>query len=155
MKLSDAIDEESYKSSFESLRLEIELAKKDIESLEGSNIILKEKKQNLSKAKKLLEDGGPLTEFDRYVLEAIVEMVVVGDENNPYAIKFIFKNKDEINLNACEYIMKSQGKPSLENSELLNTSEAITTALQNLGDACRDSGVATTKDGAKVIKILD
>ena len=154
MKLSDAIDEESYKSSFESLRLEIELAKKDIESLEGSNIILKEKKQNLSKAKKLLEDGGPLTEFDRYVLEAIVERVVVGDENNPYAIKFIFKNKDEINLNACEYIMKSQGKPSLENSELLNTSEAITTALQNLGGACGDYCVATTKNGAKHIKII-
>ncbi len=145
MKLSDAIDEESYKSSFESLRLEIELAKKDIESLEGSNVILKEKKQNLSKAKKLLEDGGPLTEFDRYVLEAIVERVVVGDENNPYAIKFIFKNKDEINLNAAEYIMKSQGKPSLENSELLNTSEAITTALQNLGDACGDYCVAISQ----------
>ncbi len=145
MKLSDAIDEESYKSSFESLRLEIELAKKDIESLEGSNVILKEKKQNLSKAKKLLEDGGPLTEFDRYVLEAIVERVVVGDENNPYAIKFIFKNKDEIHLNAAEYIMKSQGKPSLENSELLNTSEAITTALQNLGDACGDYCVAMSQ----------
>ncbi len=145
MKLSDELDEESYKSAFESLRLEIEIAKKDIESLEGSNVILKEKKQNLSKAKKLLEEGGPLTEFDRYVLEAIVERVVVGDENNPYAIKFIFKNKDEINLNAAEYIMKSQGKPSLENSALLNTSEAITTALHDLGGACGDYCVATSK----------
>ena len=155
MKLSDAIDEESYKSSFESLRLEIGLAKKDIESLEGSNVILKEKKQNLSKAKKLLEDGGPLTEFDRYVLEAIVERVVVGDENNPYAIKFIFKNKDEIHLNAAEYIMKSQGKPSLENSELLNTSEAITTALQNLGGACGDNNSSRNKKiGLRKVKMI-
>lgn len=43
-----------------------------------------------------------------FVRSAIVERVVVGDENNPYTIEFIFKNKDEINLNAVEYIMKSQ-----------------------------------------------
>lgn len=56
-------------------------------------MLIKNKEQSLSKEKKILEDGGPLEQFDRNILEVIVERVIIGDKDNPYAIKFIFKNK--------------------------------------------------------------
>lgn len=36
-------------------------------------MLIKNKEQSLSKAKKILEDGGPLEQFDRNILEAIVK----------------------------------------------------------------------------------
>jgi hypothetical protein len=74
---------------------------------------------------KRLVDGKRLEKFDRFGFESIVERVIVGDSNNLYSIKFIFKNKDEVNLNASEYIMNSKKNDILENFHSLNTSESI------------------------------
>ena len=139
MKLSDTIDEDSYKSAFESLKGQIETLEKELKDLNQSNDILAQKNESLSRAKRLLEDGKRLEKFDRFVFESIVERVIVEDLNNPYTIKFIFKNKDEVNLNASEYIMNSKKNDKIENSYSLNTSESIVNSFINKGDTCGNS----------------
>ncbi len=131
LKLSDSIDQETFKSTLNSINFNIESAKKELAGLVDNNEVLKNKEESLSKAKKILEEGGPLEQFDRNVLEAIVERVIIGDKDNPYSIKFIFKNKDDIELNASEYIMKSNKKGNLENLLYSNTTNAIVNALSN------------------------
>ncbi len=142
MKLSDTIDDASYKSAFESLKDQIETLEKELNSLNQSNDILAKKNESLSRAKRLLEDGKRLEKFDRFVFESIVERVIIGDLNNPYTIKFIFKNKDEVNLNASEYIINTKKNDILEKPYSLNTSEAIVNSFINKSDTCREYCVA-------------
>ena len=155
MKLSDTIDEDSYKSAFESLKGQIETLEKELNSLNQSNDILAQKNESLSMAKRLLKNGIRLEKFDRFVFETIVERVIVGDKNNSYTIKFIFKNKDEVNLNASEYIMATRKNDKIANFHSLNTSESIVNSFINKSDTCREYCVAREEKPLNLVKMLD
>ncbi len=78
--------------------------KLDYDAKEITNI--QENQTNLDKIKAVLESDDGLSGFDKSVLESICEKIIIGNETDPYVIKFIFKTKDKIYLDAKEYIMK-------------------------------------------------
>jgi hypothetical protein len=111
MKLNESIDEESYHSLFEKTKGEIFILNKELETLYSHKEEYLNLRTQIDKIKSLIEDGGPIEKFDKYLFEAICGCVIIGDENDPYLIKFIFKTKTDITMSASEYILKQKVKP--------------------------------------------
>ncbi len=114
LKLADSLDDTSYKESFEDVCQKIEKTKNDITALNEENVKIKDKKLNLEKAKTILENGGPLEHFDKFVFDSICEKIIVGDKEDPYKLKFILKTKDVFKLSAADYLLKIGNPSNLE-----------------------------------------
>ncbi len=131
LKLADSMDDSTYKESFDEICKKIDKTKNDIETLKENNTKIKDKKLNLEKAKTILENGGPLEHFDKFIFDSICEKIIVGDKEDPFKLKYILKTKDVFKLSTADYFLKlcnptklDQMKP-VDNDELLEEIERV------------------------------
>lgn len=62
----------------------------------------------LSPIESMVKEGNEIKEFNRHLFKTMVEKVIVGEEDDPYKIKFFLKTKQQYNVNATEYILKNK-----------------------------------------------
>lgn len=62
----------------------------------------------LSPIESMIKEGNEIKEFNRHLFKTMVEKVIVGEEDDPYKIKFFLKTKQQYNVNAAEYILKNK-----------------------------------------------
>ena len=108
LKLSDGIDEKTYKDAFDDIVGMINAMNADLEMLKADKEAFDSKVEKIKLIEAVIKEGNEITTFDRYLFEVTVEYVVVGEENDPYKIKFFLKTKQVYEVNAMEYILKKK-----------------------------------------------
>lgn len=108
LKLSDGIDEKTYKDAFDDIIGRINAVNADLEMLKADKEAFDSKVEKIKLIEAVIKEGNEITTFDRYLFEVTVERVVVGEENDPYKIKFFLKTKQVYEVNAMEYILKKK-----------------------------------------------
>lgn len=108
LKLSDVIDEKTYKDAFDDIVGRINAVNADLEMLKADKEAFDSKAEKIKQIEAVIKEGNEITTFDRYLFEVTVERVVVGEENDPYKIKFFLKTKQVYEVNAMEYILKKK-----------------------------------------------
>lgn len=108
LKLSDGIDEKTYKDAFEDIVGRINALNADLEMLKADKEAFDSKVEKIKQIEAVIKEGNEITTFDRYLFEVTVKRVVVGEENEPYKIKFFLKTKQVYEVNAMEYILKKK-----------------------------------------------
>src|SRR5699024_4120178 len=99
---------------------------------------------------KVLEKNEVLTEFDRYVLESIVEKVIIGEvdedgNTNPYKLTFIYKT---------EYSNSIQSKMHKQINRKRTQNDVKDLPSHPLTDTCRDGSIDVKKIRRKVMRLL-
>ncbi len=149
LKLAESIDDATYKESYDDVCSKIEKTKNDISLLNEENTKIKDKKLNLEKAKTILENGGPLEHFDKFVFESICDKIIVGDEDDPFKIQIILKTKDVFKFNAADYLLKLGDPTRYEKMIPVDTSLLMKEAKEIEDNACGDYSVVRTKNCKK------
>lgn len=108
LKLSDGIDEKTYKDAFDDIVGRINAVNANLEMLKADKEAFDSKVEKIKLIEAVIKEGNEITKFDRYLFEVTVEHVVVGEENDPYKIKFFLKTKQVYEVNAMEYILKKK-----------------------------------------------
>lgn len=94
LHLEGMISESDYKHKYTKLVDDREQLVKKINELRLSNQDVQELENRLAEMTKVLDSSEPLKQFDEVVFKEVVDNVIIGDkdENDPYLIKFIYKN---------------------------------------------------------------
>ena len=90
------------KKQFDNLNVELLKIENKIESLLKETIRTERIKQRLNKFKSLFKNIDIMPKFDKDVFECLIDKVIIGETLedgtiNPYTIRFICKNRTEIN----------------------------------------------------------
>lgn len=104
MKLSNEIDQETYQSKVEKLKIELFKLKASSDELQIYSDRDKEASRRIQQFKKVFEQNTIMKEFDSEIFELLVDKVIFGEtlengEIEPYNIRFIFKTGESIDTN--------------------------------------------------------
>lgn len=143
LKLSDGIDEKTYKDAFDDIVGRINALNADLEMLKADKEAFDSKVEKIKQIEAVIKERNEITTFDRYLFEVTVERVVVGEENDPYKIKFFLKSKQVYEVNAMEYILKKKRGALINGISYQHKTDDV--GHQPLGkssNTCGDCGVA-------------
>jgi len=120
MRLEEKIAKEDYDKKYSAIEEELKGLRDDrnkkYEALQGEESI----SSRINHFRKVFDHNIQMDEFDRDILESLVDKVVVGamDEDgnpNPYALSFVFKAGVKFTEEFYEKIANQSGKMEIEN----------------------------------------
>ena len=147
MRLEEKISEIDYDMKYKAIEQEIKelMAERNerYEALQGEESITK----RISTFRQVLAEGIEINEFDRDMLDSLVEKIVIGatDENgeaNPYVITFLFKAGMKFNEEFYEKVANSSAIIEEENLSTYATNEKQVACTYAPNKACGDSNKA-------------
>lgn len=100
----------------------------------------------LSPIESMVKEGNEIKEFNRHLFKTMVEKVIVGEEDDPYKIKFFLKTKQQYNVNATEYILKNKvGKTIKGITYQQQATDSAKQEVDKFSSTCGVHHVATPK----------
>ena len=150
LKLNDGIDESTYESAYKDMTGKIDAIKMDIERLKEDKLKMDDMQYRLASIETMVKDGNEITEFNRYLFDAMVEKMVVGEGDDPYKIKIYLKTKQKYEADASEYILKKKvGKTINGKTYLQKADDPEKSTVPNQNNTCGDYRVALSKIAKK------
>lgn len=141
LKLSDGIDEKMYADAYEDVTGRINAVTKDIERLKGDKAKMDDMRNKLSSIGSMIKKGNEIREFNRYLVETMVEKAIVGERDDPYKIKFFLKTKLQYSVNTAEHILKNKvGKTINGITYQQQATNLAKQAVDKSTSTCGDSG---------------
>jgi DNA invertase Pin-like site-specific DNA recombinase len=143
MRLEEKISETDYDMKYNAIEQEIKELMTErnerYEALQGEESITK----RISTFRQVLAEGIEINEFDRDMLDSLVEKIVIGatDENgepNPYVITFVFKAGMKFNEEFYEKVANSSAIIEEDNLSTYATNEKQVACTYAPNKACRD-----------------
>lgn len=143
MRLGDSIDKATYEARYADLVVTQENLIEDRKKLVETSENEKDIKRRLKEFKKTLEQNEVLDEFNRYVLESVVEKVAIGgieeDGNkDPAQITFVYKTGFKNSLNGDKF------RPQRKNAKGRHRTDELCSHDNNeVKNLCSDSSTDT------------
>jgi DNA invertase Pin-like site-specific DNA recombinase len=140
-KIPNAEFDKKYNSIDKELRTLMDERDERYETLQGEESI----SLRISEFRKVLAEDFTITDFDRYILESLIDKVVIGatDEEgnpNPYAITFVFKAGMKFNEDFYKKVANSSVIMEEENLSSYAINDKKLACIYALNTTCGDGG---------------
>ena len=160
MRLDDKIDQETYEEKYADMAESLSQLSDDLERIKNISSREITIKQRIDVFRRVLEQNGVITAFDRGIFESIVEKVIVGGIDNegkkdPSMLTFIYKTGFTNSIDSGKH------KPLRKNSKAASKDSELCSDLPNdVNNLCSDScdttcGGYNVTMSHKYVKILE